>query len=672
MRHRFSSVLVLFTAVFAAPALAETRAYDWLTIGEKSGELIVEEGEAGALSYRFSFNDRGRGPEIEATYRLDAAGVPTSIEITGKNYRKGDAAETFTLEDGVAKWKSGPTEGESRIEEPALYRIIGAGSPEHTAILARALLADADGRMPTLPAGELSIAAVETAEFKGPGGPVTATLYGLTAASPYPDYIWLDQDRKLFGADFGWFAIAPAGMADAMTIMKARQDAARTARIEELSASFAEDAGGLVVIRGAKLFDSLTGETHAQSTVFVQDGVISAVYDKTLKAPDDAKVIDGRGKTLLPALWDMHAHIGADDYFSYIAAGVLNVRDMANDPDYLIRLRADTAAGKIAAPDVWPMGFIDKRSPFAAPTGMLADDLDEALQFVEWYAQRGFRGVKLYSSIEPEWVAPIAEAAHARGLMVLGHIPAGMVAEEAIRAGYDEITHINMLFLNFAAGGIEGGAKKIDTRTPQRFIVPIREGGELDPEGAEFTALLELMKERGVAHDPTYTIFQDMFLNEPGEYLTNAVRFADNLPEAARTGLIAGESFNKGLEAEGRATSDAAKAIVKKLHEEGVRILPGTDSSYAGFVLLRDLELLADAGIPSNEVLQLATIESARHLNLDQSLGSVTPGKKAHLILVDGDPTTDLQDLLKVERVMKDTSLYRPADIHAAFGIEPF
>jgi hypothetical protein len=179
------------------------------------------------------------------------------------------------------------------------------------------------------------------------------------------------------------------------------------------------------------------------------------------------------------------------DYLNYLSVGVTNVRDMANDPDYIMRTRRDAASGAIAAPDVYAMGFIDRRGEFAAPTGMLADTLDEALGFVDWYAQRGFQGIKLYSSIDPQWVAPIAAHAHELGLSVLGHIPSGMTAAQAIDAGFDEITHVNMILLNFL------GAETIDTRTPQRFIVSIRDGGGLDVWSEEMSAFIRQMQANG-------------------------------------------------------------------------------------------------------------------------------------------------------------------------------
>ncbi len=655
------------TIALADTSLAQSGAYDWLTVGEPSGEMIVEAADDGSLSLTFSFNDRGRGPELEAQYRLDENGVPVFIQVNGLNYTKGNVDERFSIENGHARWDADGVSGEQSLSTPSLYNSGAAATiPLHAAILARALLNDDDQKMPTLPFGELSLRTIETVAFSGPNGVVNATLYALQSNTPYPTYVWLDENHNLFGTDYGWFAIAPKGMAHTMPIMKEKQDNATDARTAELTNTLRHDADGLVVIKNARLFDSLSGDVIRNTTVFIHDGIISAVYHDDVDTPEGAKEIDADGKMLMPALWDMHAHIGTNNVFNYLSAGVVNIRDMANDPDYLLRIRRIIDDGTIAGPDLHLMGFIDQRSEYSAPTGNLAETLEDALKFVDWYAQRGFRGIKLYSSINPDWVAPIAEHAHARGMTVLGHIPSSMTAEQAIRAGYDEITHINMLFLNFM------NAEEIDTRTPQRFIVPIREGGNLDLDSDEVAAFITLMKDRNIAHDPTYTIFRSMFVSVPGDVSLEAKRYYENLPEAARQGMIEKEGFNKGLEAEGRETAEVARALIRTLHENGIRLLPGTDAAYPGFVLLRELELYADAGIPENEVLQLATIESARHMGLDQSLGSITPSKRAHLILVDGDPTRRITDLLKVDLVIKDTAIYKPAEIHEIFGIAPF
>ncbi|MHA7871322.1 MAG: hypothetical protein ACX939_03130, partial [Hyphococcus sp.] len=96
IRKIIFATVMLALGVIMSPARAETRQYDWLTIGEPSGELIVETGEDGAVSIAFSFNDRGRGPDIEADYVIGDGGAPVSIAITGLTYTKGDASETFS------------------------------------------------------------------------------------------------------------------------------------------------------------------------------------------------------------------------------------------------------------------------------------------------------------------------------------------------------------------------------------------------------------------------------------------------------------------------------------------------------------------------------------------------------------------------------------------------
>ena len=123
--------------------------------------------------------------------------------------------------------------------------------------------------------------------------------------------------------------------------------------------------------------------------------------------------------------------------------------------------------------------------------------LEEALERVDFYADNGYIQIKLYSSIDPGWVEDIAERTHARGMRLSGHIPAFMSAEQAVRAGYDEIQHINMVFLNFLAGDRE------DTRKQLRFTLYGDEAGKLDLDSQEVEDFIALLREQNVTIDPT-------------------------------------------------------------------------------------------------------------------------------------------------------------------------
>ncbi|MEM9388054.1 MAG: amidohydrolase family protein [Pseudomonadota bacterium] len=656
------SATLLATAVAAA---AETVVeHDFLTIGEPSGSQTVTYADDGSLSVEFHFNDRGRGPQTRSIVRLDANGLPVLLHTTGVNYYKAQVDEQFSQVEGTARWRSTVEQGEQKVAGPAVY-VPSNSFPEYTAILARALLAQPERRLALLPAGEANIREVESITLDDVERS-QITLYAITGLGSMPEYLWLNQAGELYGADYNWFGVTPKGQGASIAQLKERQQAAQDRYLTDVAQRLREPLEGLVAIVNARLFDAQNARVLPQASVFLQDGVISAVYEQSVMAPEEATVIDADGMLLMPALWDMHGHIGASDYLNYLAAGVTNVRDMANDPDYVLRTRREAAHGRIAAPDIYPMGFIDRRGEFAAPTGMLAATLEEAIEFVDYYARRGFHGIKLYSSIDPAWVAPIAERAHSLDLTVLGHIPSGMTAADAIRAGFDEVTHVNMILLNFLNGA------QIDTRTPQRFIVPTREAGELDPWSAEVSDFIQLMRTHGVAHDPTYSLFMQMFTNTPGEVSSLATPFIDHLPPTLARSMVSEPGFNEGIEVEGRATAQMTRALIRRLHDAGIRLLPGTDWGPAGFAVIRDMMYLAEAGIPPADVLRAATLGAAEHMGVDQQLGSVSKGKRAHLVLVPGDPLSDLSALYGARYVIKDQAIYRPADLLREAGFLPF
>jgi hypothetical protein len=448
--------------------------------------------------------------------------------------------------------------------------------------------------------------------------------------------------------------------------LKEFQDRVQKERLVLASRRLKTDLSGLSAFTNVDLFDSLNGVMESNRTVYVMDGLITAIVDADDPVPEDARVIDGSGKTMIPGLWDMHGHVSPTDYFNYLALGITSVRDMANDPEFIMKTRRDIASGILAGPDIYALGFIDKKSEFAAPTGRLAETLEEALAFVDEYARQGFVGIKLYSSLEPAWVAPIAERAHSYGLSVQGHVPAYMEASQAINDGYDEITHINMAMLDLLDAG------DVDTRTPLRFTVPGGTGGSIDVNGDAMDELVALMKANGTAIDPTLSIFLDMFLNEPGAISVSHRPSADHYPTGTRRSALNARGRNFGDEENYANAANVARAMVKRFHDEGITVLAGTDNYPWGFALLYELRAYVESGISESDVLQLATIGAARHMNLDQLLGSVTPGKRAHFVLLNGNPLDDIGALLRTYIVVKDSSLYSTAELLREQGYEPF
>jgi hypothetical protein len=668
--RRFQTLASIALAALVTHAVAaqESRRleYSWLTDGRISGQQSVTYSENGtSVDVHFQYMDRGRGPDFDSSFDLGADGMPVSFSASGVNNTRAKISEVFTRENDVGSWRSSVEHGERTGVDGAFYLPIN-DSPEIIATLARALLADPDQRVDLLPDGEASIDALTTTTLTQGDESRDVTLYRIRGIDLEPRYLWLDASGDLFGFTRKLFAVLPKGWESALPEIKAREDIAKATHYRGLTRALTQTLAGLTAIRGARVFDSVNATLSDPSTVFVWNGVISAIYEGETDIPADARVIDARNHTLLPSLWDMHNHVSEVHLLNYLAFGVINVRDMGNNHERLQKTMQNIGAGLLAGPDIYPMGFIDRRGAYAAPVGRLADDLDEALAHVDFFARRGYRGIKIYSAIEPEWIAPMAAAARQRSLPVAGHIPAFVSARAAIDAGFNEITHVNQLLLAFLGGG------ELDTRGPDRFLVPGVQTGDLDLDSPEVSSFLAFMREREVAHDTTLAVIMEMFRNRPGELSPIFEEIADHMPVTVRRQLIMTEGYNQGHEAEFARSADVVLELMAKLHDQGIPLLPGTDNYLPGMTLVRELIYYAEAGIPIPEVLQLGTIVPARHMGVAERIGSIEVGKEAQMFLVAGNPLEDIRALYRVAQVFKGARMYDAPELLRAQGIRSF
>jgi len=391
-------------------------------------------------------------------------------------------------------------------------------------------------------------------------------------------------------------------------------------------------------------------------------GVIKAISESPID-DDDAIRIDGSGKSLMPGMWDMHGHFGLSDGVLNIAGGITSVRDIGGVHEKTSDVIAKFNSGQVVGPNTYRAGFMDKTGPYAS--GWHAATLEEALDRVDFYAENGYIQIKLYSSIEPEWVAPIAERAHSHGMRLSGHIPAFMSAEQAVRAGYDEIQHINMVFLNFSAGDRE------DTRQQIRFTLYGDEAGNLDLDSEEVEDFIALLKENNVSVDPTAAIFETMLVHLPGDPDPAFAAVIDHLPPAIGRSLYNPQfDIRDKVETWNRSNANQG-AMLKKLHDSGIQLVPGSDNM-AAFTVHRELEVYSESGISNADVLRIATLDSARIVGVDDKTGSITIGKASDVVLVDGNPFEDMSAVRRATLVMKGDTLYRPDELYKAVGVEPF
>ena len=462
--------------------------------------------------------------------------------------------------------------------------------------------------------------------------------------------------------------MVPRGFESAVPTLRDSQLQVETAHNAELAKRLTHKPSGDVVIRNVTLFDSETGTLIAGQRVTVHgDRIASVEPDRDQPAPAGAQVIDGKGKMLLPGLWDMHAHLFAENAFLDMATGVTTVRDLGNPIDDLTKLRKQIDEGRQVGPRVVPAGFIDGPGPFEGPIKVLAATPEEARQRVDHYADLGYVQIKIYSSVKPELVPVIIEEAHKRGLRVSGHVPSGMIAEQFVRDGADEIQHMNFIFLNFMPDVKE-------TRTPARFIEPGKRGAGLDLNSQPVNDFIALLKEHHTVVDPTMGAWEDTYVDRPGQIGKSDAAMFDRLPVQAQRGSKSGGG---ALDASDPATDKLYRdsyanmvRMLKKLYDSGIQIVAGTDDG-SGYAFDRELEIYIEAGIPATEVLRMATIEAAKVMHKDKDLGSITSGKFADVILVNGDPTHNISDIRHVDVVIKNGDVYRPSEMYPAFGIRP-
>lgn len=652
-------------AIAAAEESPQLR-YDWLTQGKRSGGLSVSLQGDGLRLSEFAFNDRGRGPNLKERVALDADGLIRSLYIEGKAYMGSPVDERFARDSaGLANWKSAAEAGSQADAQRAFY-IAGESTPDQIGILARALLAAPGQSLALLPSGNARIESLAHESVTHAGETRQVELFGISGLGFEPDYVWLDADRNLFALAYGWMGLVPEGWAAVLPALQERQELVAAAHHQRLAERLTQRLPETWCIAPVRLLDIDAGRLLPDMAVRVSAGVIGAVGAVGTLQCDPGSTLDGGGRVLMPGLWDMHAHVSIGDGLLNIAAGVVAVRDLANDHERLLKLAAQMASGEVIGTRVMRSGFIDQKSPFAAPTGRLAESLEEALEMVRWYAERDYPHIKIYSSITPEWVRPIADEIHRHGMRLSGHIPSFMTAERAVRDGFDEIQHINMVFLNFLAG------PRDDTRTPVRFVKVAEEAGDLDLESAEVKDFIALLRQRDIVLDPTVSIFDSMFRHRAGELDPSYASIADHLPPSVQRGLRApGFAVPDEKAARYAASADALLKMIGALHRAGVRLVPGTDAM-AGFTLHRELELYVAAGIPAADVLRIATIGAATIADSGGELGRIAPGYRAELVLLDGDPLTDISNIRRTVLTLRGDRYYRAADLHQAVGIRPF
>ena len=411
-----------------------------------------------------------------------------------------------------------------------------------------------------------------------------------------------------------------------------------------------------VAFVGVQLLPMTSGEPVLRDrTVLVRGGRIAAIGPAgEVAVPPGALRVEGRGRTLMPGLTDMHVHLEYSDdpelLELYPAAGVTTVRSMDGRPNILEWKRA-AEAGELLAPSIYTAGPLLDGDPPLRDDNTVVRNAAEARAEVLAQADAGYDFIKVYGNLSEEAYRAVLQAASERGLPVAGHLARGVSVGEALRAGQRTVEHAatfgeeietadspfrdafhwTKLFL----------AMPIDSARTEAVAREVaRAGGWIVPTLVQ--------AERGLAPADSVAAWlaapeMELLPGDAVDFWTQAMERSVRRMDAADWELVERGRENRAL-------------LLRALHRAGVKLLVGTDTPnpfvVPGFSVHEELRSFVDAGLPPAYALAAATRIAAEALGQADEIGTVEVGKRADLLLLPGNPLEDLAALRRPVGVM--------------------
>jgi len=521
------------------------------------------------------------------------------------------------------------------------------------AVMAQCALARGGEGFPTAQFGVVRMNKAVTTKVRVSGKPKTVDLYALSADSvPDLSHIWLDAQQRLFAdpyADIG-YGLPPNWTPAVQPLLLAEADAAAPRMRQTASALYARPDAGIVFTH-ARLIDVEHGTATDNMSVFVRGARIAAIGpDSTIKQPAGATVVDVAGKTLMPGLWDFNPgyytnEIGAiydEGWRNTLSRGVTSLFEIHGDTNFAPQIVRRLERGEQVGPRLlttcaifgWVPDLIDGAVSRFRDAPNQVRNREDLRRIIVRCAAQGRKWVNTYSTFPPELLPAVIEEGHARGLRVMN--------------------------TSASVGG--GAARNVGTHIAQALFSVV----SIDTNRTDW----QLGRVGGAAQFWAYgRAVPDLDLDSPA---VRAVveRFAGGrLPTG--TSLCVYPPTNRYMRAHDTtwdaATSKKLTEFVRLVHRAGATFLPGTEGACS---LRQELQLLSQSGISNAELLASVTIGTARFAELDREVGSIAVGKRADIIVVDGDPLARLEDLDHVTMVMRDGALFR--DLPALRAPLPF
>lgn len=426
----------------------------------------------------------------------------------------------------------------------------------------------------------------------------------------------------------------------------------------------------VVALEHVRVIDGTGAPGQEDQTIVIEHGRIRAVgRAREVAVPEGARRLDLANRTVIPGLVGMHEHLfypsgsGVPLYIEhgmsfprlYLASGVTTARTAGTLEAYTdLNLKKMIDAGQMPGPKMHiTVGYLEGKGSFAPQMPELTGP-EDARRFVEYWASQGAESFKAYMHITRAEMEAALTAAHSRGLKITGHL-CSIGFREAAALGIDNLEHGLVVDTEFLAG------KQPDVCLPG----PTGEDlAKLDVNSEPVQQTIRELVRHNVAVTSTLAVFEvappltQPFIDALApDSLRNYLVSRDRLPETVRK--TSALRVQKELEFE-RAFVKAGGLLVAGCDPTG------NGSAVAGFGDQRNLELLVSGGFTPEEAIRIATLNGAKLLGLDDKLGSIAAGKQADLVVIDGNPASQITDVEKVHLVFKDGLGFDPEKLIAS------
>ena len=407
-------------------------------------------------------------------------------------------------------------------------------------------------------------------------------------------------------------------------------------------------------IQNVTVIDPGTGSRLDDQTVTVVGNEITQVGPASGIEPTPAmRIIDGSGKFLIPGMWEMHAHslehygvdyaYGMETFQLYIANGVTGVRDMGSSLDQLIVGKQRIADLGIIGPRIFASGPMLEGSAESrfAPFTKVVTTPEAGRLAVNALAEAGVDFLKIHSALSRETYFAITQEATLNQIDYSGHVPEDVTMVEASAAKQNSLEHL---------ASVTAYCRSEDSQDPS----------ELDRDRCE--AGLRQLWLNGTFLGPTLVGSNPLTASDP--------RAADERLQYVRDSKKA--TWNSpGEEASPAALNryELAQRLTLMAANAGVRLIPSTDTGapyrIPGFAAVDEIIEFVDAGVSPLEALRAGTIYPVISLKLEQALGSIEPGKLADMVLLEGDPLEDIENIRRISAVVSDGRVFEDAERQA-------